>query len=69
VDLSKPGAALLPNISQLREVSLAVAEAVAQAAISDNVARIHPDSIREAIEGLIWEPAYRRVEAAIPVPV
>ncbi|MFB5678911.1 NAD-dependent malic enzyme [Paenibacillus terreus] len=69
VDLSKPGAALLPNISQLREVSLAVAEAVAQAAISDNVARTHPDSIREAIEGLIWEPAYRRVKAAMPVPV
>lgn len=69
VDLSKPGAALLPNISQLREVSLAVAEAVAQAAISDDVARIRPDSIREAIEDLIWEPAYRRVRAAIPVPV
>ncbi|MFM9281615.1 NAD-dependent malic enzyme [Paenibacillus jiagnxiensis] len=69
VDLSKPGAALLPNISQLREVSLAVAEAVAQAAISDNVARIRPDSIREAIEGLIWEPAYRRVRAAEPILV
>jgi malate dehydrogenase (oxaloacetate-decarboxylating) len=69
VDLSKPGAALLPNISQLREVSLAVAEAVAQAAIRDNVARVRPDSIRETIKGLIWEPAYRRVRAVIPAPV
>ncbi|MFB5268983.1 NAD-dependent malic enzyme [Paenibacillus enshidis] len=69
VDLSQPGAALLPNISQLREVSLAVAEAVAQAAINDNVARVRPNDVRQAIDRLIWEPAYRRVKAVMPLPV
>ncbi|WP_305753558.1 NAD-dependent malic enzyme [Paenibacillus zeirhizosphaerae] len=64
VNVSKPGAALLPNISDLREVSLAVAVAVAQTAIDDNVARVRPENVRQAIEHLIWEPSYRRVGSA-----
>ena len=42
VDATNPGASLLPQINDVRETSVAVAMAVAQAAAADGVARAPP---------------------------
>jgi malate dehydrogenase (oxaloacetate-decarboxylating) len=49
----------------MRETSVAVAAAVAQAAAEDGVAgaRLHGD-VRAHIRALMWEPVYRPVRAA-----
>jgi malate dehydrogenase (oxaloacetate-decarboxylating) len=64
VDTVTPGAPLLPQVETLRETSLAVATAVAQAAMADGVAanRLSGD-IAEHVRGLMWQPVYRPVRA------
>jgi malate dehydrogenase (oxaloacetate-decarboxylating) len=65
VDTATPGAPVLPQIESLRETSIAVAAAVAQAAISDGVAGAPVDgNLRAAVQALIWQPVYRPVRAA-----
>jgi len=62
VDLRAPGAPLLPRVEALRETSVAVAAAVAEAAAADGVARARLDGdVRAAVRGLMWEPDYRPV--------
>jgi malate dehydrogenase (oxaloacetate-decarboxylating) len=62
VDISTPGAPLLPKVEALRETSVAVAAAVAGAAAADGVARIRLDAdARAAVRALMWEPDYRPV--------
>jgi malate dehydrogenase (oxaloacetate-decarboxylating) len=62
VDVRAPGAPLLPRVEALRETSVAVAAAVAEAAAADGVARARPDGdVRAAVRGLMWEPDYRPV--------
>jgi malate dehydrogenase (oxaloacetate-decarboxylating) len=62
VDLSAPGAPLLPRVEALRETSVAVAAAVAEAAMADGAARARLDGdVRAAVRGLMWEPDYRPV--------
>jgi malate dehydrogenase (oxaloacetate-decarboxylating) len=62
VDTTAPGAPLLPEVEALRQTSLAVAVAVAQAARADRVAG-HDlgDDPEAAIAAKMWEPAYRPV--------
>jgi malate dehydrogenase (oxaloacetate-decarboxylating) len=62
VDTSAPGAPLLPRVEALRETSVAVAAAVAQAAAADGVAgtRLSGD-VPAAVRALMWEPEYRPV--------
>ncbi|MGG1671978.1 NAD-dependent malic enzyme [Paenibacillus sp. NRS-1783] len=62
VDLSQPGASLLPKISELREVSEAVAVAVAEAAVQDGIARHQPDDIRQAVRDAMWDCKYRPIK-------
>jgi malate dehydrogenase (oxaloacetate-decarboxylating) len=62
VDIRAPGAPLLPRVEALRETSVAVAAAVAEAAAADGVARARlGGDVRAAVRGLMWEPDYRPV--------
>jgi len=62
VNAYRPGASLLPRISELRPVSAHVALAVAQAAADEGVAR-HPlqDPVND-IYTRMWQPEYPEVE-------
>jgi malate dehydrogenase (oxaloacetate-decarboxylating) len=67
VDTAAPGAPVLPQVEALRETSVAVAAAVAQAAINDGVAGVPVDGdLRAAVQALMWRPVYRPVLAAHP---
>ncbi|MGD1170934.1 NAD-dependent malic enzyme [Mycobacterium seoulense] len=55
---SAPGDSLLPDVRDLRAISMAVAEAVYHAAVADGVAtRTHADP-RQAVLATVWTPAY-----------
>jgi malate dehydrogenase (oxaloacetate-decarboxylating) len=65
VDTSTPGAPLLPPVETLRETSVVVAAAVAQAAWADGVAGARQEGdIREQVRALMWQPVYRPVRPA-----
>ena len=53
-----PGVSLLPDVKDLRAVSVAVAEAVYRAAVEDGVARRTHTDVHRAILDTIWTPAY-----------
>ena len=53
-----PGAALLPNVRNLRALSAVVAEAVYAAAHTDGVATKKPDNVVQAIADTMWLPCY-----------
>ena len=62
VDVSSPGAPLLPRVAQLRETSVAVAAAVARAAAAEGVATATlPADLPGHLRALMWEPRYRPV--------
>jgi malate dehydrogenase (oxaloacetate-decarboxylating) len=61
VDVSRPGAGLLPEVENLRAVSASVAVAVARRAIGDGVAQADlPDPV-QAVQDAIWQAAYPRL--------
>ncbi len=65
VDISLPGAPLLPPVSRLRETSVAVAVAVVRAARVEGVAESGPDTdLAAQVRALMWEPRYRAMRAA-----
>ncbi|MFZ2502565.1 MAG: NAD-dependent malic enzyme [Nocardioides sp.] len=68
VNAYRPGAALLPSISQLRMVSATVAVAVAQAAAADGVARNPLTDPIQQIYSRMWQPIYPPIEIAAPEP-
>ncbi|CAB4530606.1 unannotated protein [freshwater metagenome] len=57
-DPTDPTKGLLPQISQLREVSATVAVAVAEAAIAEGLNRVAVESPIEAVQEAIWSPTY-----------
>ena len=62
VDISAPGAPLLPRVTDLRETSVAVAVAVASAARAEGVASATLDAdLTAQVRALMWEPRYRPV--------
>jgi malate dehydrogenase (oxaloacetate-decarboxylating) len=62
VHISAPGAALLPQVADLRETSVAVAAAVARAAEAEGVASAPLDAdLTGQVRALMWEPRYRPV--------
>jgi malate dehydrogenase (oxaloacetate-decarboxylating) len=58
-DPNLPGAALLPDVRDLRAVSATVAEAVYRAAVDDGVATKKHDDVVQAILDTMWLPEYR----------
>jgi malate dehydrogenase (oxaloacetate-decarboxylating) len=62
-DATRPGAPLLPPVSDLRPVSAAVAIAVAHAAEAEGLARTPLDNPIEQVRRAMWRPDYPRVEA------
>ena len=62
VDISTPGAPLLPQVADLRETSVAVAAAVARAAQAEGVASATLGAdLTGQVRALMWEPRYRPV--------
>lgn len=58
VEVSKPGASLLPPVVNLRASSATVAVAVAKAAAADGVATKSHDNLVQAVQDAMWQPAY-----------
>lgn len=59
VDVSRPGASLLPPVSNLRASSATVAVAVARAAAEDGVATKSHGNLIQAVHDAMWQPVYR----------
>jgi malate dehydrogenase (oxaloacetate-decarboxylating) len=58
VDVTAPGAALVPPVDNLRASSATTAVAVAQAAIADGVATRKPENLVQAVQDAMWQAAY-----------
>ena len=58
VDMSLPGASLLPPVANLRASSATVAVAVARAAAEDGVATKSHDDLIQAVQDSMWQPTY-----------
>jgi malate dehydrogenase (oxaloacetate-decarboxylating) len=64
VDVSQPGAALLPGVENLRASSATVAVAVARQAAQDGVARVKLDDPVQAVQEAMWHADYRDPEVS-----
>jgi malate dehydrogenase (oxaloacetate-decarboxylating) len=58
VDVSRPGAGVLPEVENLRSVSATVAVAVAEQAHEDGVADAHLTDPVQAVQDAMWQAAY-----------
>ena len=58
VDVSAPGAPLVPAVDNLRASSATAAVAVVNAAIADGVATRKPENPVQAVQDAMWQPAY-----------
>ena len=64
VDSTARGAALLPQVADLRATSAAVAVAVAEAAHTDGVATADiTENLEDAVTAAMWQPEYHPVRA------
>jgi malic enzyme len=62
---ARPGASIYPSIARLRDVSRAVAAAVAGALVeAGDVAPLAPEEIERRVAAAMWEPVYRPYRAA-----
>ncbi|WP_142344273.1 oxaloacetate-decarboxylating malate dehydrogenase [Bacillus cereus] len=71
VDASQPGAPILPEVEELRNISEMVAIEVAKVAVAEGVARenLSDDDIKIAVKEAIWEPEYRQIKAVEKVRI
>jgi malate dehydrogenase (oxaloacetate-decarboxylating) len=58
VDVSAPGAPLVPPVANLRASSATTAVEVARAAIDEGVATAKPGNLVQAVQDAMWEPTY-----------
>jgi malate dehydrogenase (oxaloacetate-decarboxylating) len=63
VAVRQPGASLLPHIDDLRSVSVTVAEAVAETAGAEGLARVELHDSIQQVHDAMWLPEYCRVQA------
>jgi malate dehydrogenase (oxaloacetate-decarboxylating) len=63
VDMSTPGASLLPQVENLRQVSATVAVAVANRAAEENLARAKITDPVQQVQDTMWQPEYRPIKA------
>lgn len=63
VDVSTPGASLLPQVQNLREVSATVAVAVAKRAVEEGLAQVPLTDPVQQVQDAMWQPQYRPVKA------
>ena len=61
-DAGRPGAALLPPMSDLRRVSASVGVAVALAAADEGLAQVSVDDPIQQVHEAMWRPEYPRIE-------
>ena len=61
-DATRPGAPLLPPVSQRRPVSAAVAIEVVRAAVAEGLAQVPVDNPIQMVHQAMWRPQYPRLE-------
>jgi malate dehydrogenase (oxaloacetate-decarboxylating) len=64
VTVGQPGASLLPQVDDLRSVSVTVAAAVAEAAEAEGLAGVTLGDIVQQVQDAMWRPEYRRLQAS-----
>ncbi|MGH1296957.1 oxaloacetate-decarboxylating malate dehydrogenase [Bacillus pretiosus] len=71
VDTSQPGAPILPEVEELRNISEMVAIEVAKVAVAEGVARenLSDNDIKIAVKEAMWEPEYRQIKAVEKVRI
>ncbi|WP_141550229.1 oxaloacetate-decarboxylating malate dehydrogenase [Bacillus thuringiensis] len=71
VDTSQPGAPILPEVEELRNISEMVAIEVAKVAVAEGVARVNlsDNDIKMSVKEAIWEPEYRQIKAVEKVRI
>ncbi|WP_238011819.1 NAD-dependent malic enzyme [Dactylosporangium sp. AC04546] len=63
VDVSTPGASVLPHVEDLRQVSATVATAVADEAAAEGLARTKLTDTARQVREAMWQPRYREIKA------
>ena len=71
VDTSQPGAPILPEVEELRNISEMVAIEVAKVAVAEGVARVNSsdNDIKMAVQEAMWKPEYRQIKAVEKVRI
>ncbi|MBE4938774.1 oxaloacetate-decarboxylating malate dehydrogenase [Bacillus cereus] len=71
VDTSQPGAPILPEVEELRNISEMVAIEVAKVAVAEGVARVNlsDNDIKMAVKETMWKPEYRQIKAVEKVRI
>ncbi|EGP5689413.1 NAD-dependent malic enzyme [Enterococcus faecium] len=59
VDVTKPGAAILPPVAKITEFSQTIAETVAKSVVAQKLNREEITDIKEAVESAKWVPEYK----------
>ena len=62
VDVTKPGAAILPPVAKITEFSQTIAETVSKSVVSQKLNREEITDIKEAVESAKWVPEYKSLE-------
>ncbi|WP_141539986.1 oxaloacetate-decarboxylating malate dehydrogenase [Bacillus cereus] len=71
VDTSQPGAPILPEVEELRNISEMVAIEVAKVAVAEGVARVNlsDNDIKMTVKEAMWKPEYRQIKAVEKVRI
>ncbi|MCU4765938.1 oxaloacetate-decarboxylating malate dehydrogenase [Bacillus toyonensis] len=71
VDTSQPGAPILPEVEELRNISELVAIEVAKVAVAEGIARenLSDNDIKIAVKEAMWKPEYRQIKAVEKVSI